>query len=193
MYHLNTKTGKLGPCNAEKGNCPFGSQENHFETENEGYERIEQRMNLADELDRKFDIADYDDDLDFEVPEYIDKLKKTYPEYSEILSQLDTENNEISMYSRNKDNFIYDRYSPYLPNIKELIKNKYPEFLSTYNEDNEFWHDLKGEPVFEEIWTEYKNAKYSNNKNIKNLETIKSNQFTCIELDNGALLGFYPK
>lgn len=31
-FHINTKTGKVGPCSAKPGQCPFGKKVDHYET-----------------------------------------------------------------------------------------------------------------------------------------------------------------
>jgi len=43
-FHINPKTGNPGECHAEKGGCPFGSPEEHFDDATAARTAYEKRM-----------------------------------------------------------------------------------------------------------------------------------------------------
>lgn len=46
-YHINKSTGEAGLCRAKQGKCPFGSTEEHFESERSARDSYELSMNEA--------------------------------------------------------------------------------------------------------------------------------------------------
>ncbi len=57
-YHINAETGDVGPCRAEKGNCPFGGENEHYNTAEgarSAYEKAKLKMELR--RDQKLSMA----------------------------------------------------------------------------------------------------------------------------------------
>jgi len=49
-YHINPKTGNPGICHAEKGRCPFGSSEEHYESKSEARAAYEAKSDSFNEV-----------------------------------------------------------------------------------------------------------------------------------------------
>ncbi len=44
LYHINPRSKDVSPCRAEKGNCPFGSVDTHFENPQDAYRAAEKQL-----------------------------------------------------------------------------------------------------------------------------------------------------
>ena len=55
-YHINPKTGKAGLCRARSGNCPFGSDEQHFDSLLEAQAAFEKSMASPASKSRKNEV-----------------------------------------------------------------------------------------------------------------------------------------
>lgn len=49
-YHVNTDTGNTGICKAEKGGCPFGTVEEHFDNRNNARKAYEKKQEIFEQF-----------------------------------------------------------------------------------------------------------------------------------------------
>jgi len=171
-FHINDK-GNVSKCNATKGQCPFGSDDQHYSTSNEAYVAFEKGMHDNILSSQKKEITEEGkyqliNDIFLKFP----KAKLDQSETSTIIFTIkDTDINDMEEFERlgfsyhsepilgsNSRNLIVDTHFPKIGNVpsvktidqvKEYISDKNAQLKSLVRTDSEIDTPYTRKLVFE--------------------------------------------
>jgi len=136
-YHVNPETGNPGVCKATTGNCPFGSDDLHFNTKWEA--RISYEQSQRDEILKKIYVSDEDK---------VSLLTRTHSDYKKELNDMREsgilpKNVKIRSYIVSWTHDVYTRISVPKENFSDFYE--FPsvyKISQKYNEINDSLKDL---------------------------------------------------